>query len=45
VYAGEKAGVRGDALQQRDESSPVGFIECGEKFGVVFVGSVLRLSK
>jgi hypothetical protein len=35
VYAGQKAGVRGDALQQRDESSPAGFIECGEKFGVV----------
>ncbi|HEX6325215.1 MAG TPA: hypothetical protein VFZ72_01475 [Jiangellaceae bacterium] len=34
VYAGQKAGVRGDALQQRDESSPAGFIECSEKFGV-----------
>ena len=45
VYAGQKAGVRGDALQQRDESSPAGFIECGEKFGVVFVGSALGLGE
>jgi hypothetical protein len=45
VYAGEKAGVRGDALQQRDESSPVCFIECDEQLGVVFVGNVLRSSE
>ncbi len=41
VNAGREPGGCGDALQQRDEPGLLGVVQCGEQFGVVFVGGVL----
>lgn len=45
VDADRESGVCGDALQQRDQPGLVGFVECGEQFGVVFVGGVFGLGE
>src|SRR6266702_207562 len=44
VHADRESGVCGDALQQRDQPGLVGFVECGEQFGVVCCLESVRAS-
>jgi hypothetical protein len=45
MHAGWETGVLGDPLQQQDKLELAGFVETGQQFGIMLIGSALGLGE